>query len=294
MTTLGQIRRRVIDWIEDDTETDVMNRAINDSVDLIQKTIAWAEFNKKLTVTPDDDGMFYAPPRCLEIVDVYPESNIAGGADFTFNGARRVQDYPRRAGHFFKSAGILEESDASILLSASVGNATLTEAIGTVDSITEAMVGQELLLTGLEETYRIETVTIGATNSMTVYPKFRYESDSAILGETRPAGTKMFKVFDSSGNVYTDNIVINYRQLHPKLVADSDRLLIPAPNTIALEAVRFMLRQTKYDVDAQRLQLDYEEYKRVECKQDVKDAYQARPRDCMFSIRSNMKGGRYR
>ena len=96
-------------------------------------------------------------------------------------------------------------------------------------------------------------------------------------------------MFDSSGALYQGDVNIDYRRKHPVLVNDTDRLLFPASNFVALSAVMFMLRQTKYDVDAQRLQMEYEKYKRIECKQDAKYDVNLLPRDTMFRTNKNCK-----
>ena len=64
-------------------------------------------------------------------------------------------------------------------------------------------------------------------------------------------------------------MVIDYREKHPLLVQTNDALLIPASRSVMLNAVKNMLRYTKYDVDAERLQLDIIEAEASECKQAV-------------------------
>lgn len=267
-TTLGWIRQEVIDWIGNSDEPYTIDRAINSSIINICNRFPFGELNTSATATPDSGGLIDVPPRCLEIIDIVPVSDNEG-VDYRFTGERRRQGYPRSVGYKYRSAGIHREHLAKIIVEASSGSATLVQASGSTDNLAETHIGRELVFDGGRESYNILTFTPGAFAEITIWPEYRFGSNSAITGFIRPQGTHILKLYDSGGNIYGDEVVIDYREKHPFLVGNNDALLIPASRSVMLNAVKNMLRYTKYDVDAERLQLDIIEAEASECKQAV-------------------------
>lgn len=267
-TTLGWIRQEVIDWIGNSDEPYTIDRAINSSIINICNRFPFGELNTSATATPDSGGLIDVPPRCLEIIDIVPVSDNEC-VDYRFTGERRRQGYPRSVGYKYRSAGIHREHLAKIIVEASSGSATLVQASGSTDNLAETHIGRELVFDGGRESYNILTFTPGTFAEITIWPEYRFGSNSAITGFIRPQGTHILKLYDSGGNIYGDEVVIDYREKHPFLVGNNDALLIPASRSVMLNAVKNMLRYTKYDVDAERLQLDIIEAEASECKQAV-------------------------
>ena len=54
------------------------------------------------------------------------------------------------------------------------------------------------------------------------------------------------------------NITIGYQEVHPTLINENDRLLIDCSESVRVYAMTIAYRQGKYDVTADRLNIDLE------------------------------------
>lgn len=287
MKSLAWVRQQVIDWIEDDSDRAIIDRAINTSIETVTSMCPFSQLSTQVTVTPDENGIITLPPRCQDIVDIYPSSEIQG-ADFVFKGAKRVQTYGNKAGYYFRSVGVVEEPLNTLVCDFTKDSATVTQNDSSAEDFSADMIGQEFIIAGGNESYRVDGFSDeGTQNTLTVYPKYRWASYAGLECYIRPEGKEQVRLYDSQGTVYQGEVIVEYRQYHPQLVQDKDILLIPAYNTVALETVRFFLRQTKYDVDADRLERQYLMYKESECsKQPAKNDSNFRTNDRLFQPRS--------
>lgn len=283
MKNLGWLRQQVVDWIEDDSEPALLDRALNVAVAQLVNDCSFSQLKKRVVVTPDDDGMFYVPARCSDILEIYPDGSN-NEADFTFIGAKRIQAQPRQAGYYFRSLGSSEEPFAELFADFTSNSSTVLQNAGSSVDFSEDMIGMQFEIDGGAESYRIDSFTAGSPNQITIYPNYRWTNLSTAPCTVRPEGTEMISLYDSLGQAYTGDVAVEFVAKHPYLVNDTDRLIIPCQNTVPLEAVRFILRQTKYDVDAQRLENMYVQYRATECaKQPAKTEPNARPNDTIFS-----------
>jgi hypothetical protein len=292
MKSLSWIRQGVIDWIEDDSDRAIIDRAINTAISTVTGSCPFTALNTSVTVTPDTDGILVVPPRCQDIVEIFPSGDNKREADFVFTGAKRVQTTGRKAGYFFRSYGIVETSLNSVLCDLTALSNVVIQSATSTEDFTADMVGKEFVLVGGNETYRIDSFDgAGLENEITIYPPYRWADVSNQSCLVQPESKETICLYDSLGNAYLGEVTIEYRQNHPQLVNDGDILLIPAPNTVTLEAVRFFLRQTKYDVDAERLERLYLQYMNSECaKQPSKNEPNYRSQDNLFQSPGRGRG----
>jgi len=283
MKNLGWIRQQVIDWIEDDSDRQAIDRAINVSIDVLTSKCTFSQLMSQVTVTPESDGTIITPPRCADIVEIYP-ANDNEEADFVFTGTKRVQSIGRRSGYFYRSKGVTEEPLHELICDLSNKSKWVTQNDSSTVSMSADMIGEEFVIAGGNETYRIDDFDgTGAKNKIKVYPEYRWADVTGVDCFVRPECTESIVLYNSLGDIYTGDVTIEFKQAHPYLVSDRDILQIPAFNTTALETVRFFLRQTKYDVDADRLERQYLEYFASECsKQPAKNEANFRANDGLF------------
>ena len=129
MRTLGWLRRNVISWIDDSSASYEIDLAINQSIDVITNECPFSQLTKQVNVTPTVDGIIYAPPRSIDIIDVYPASDKTNAANFVFKGSRRVQGQTRRTGYYLRNVGIVEEPLAVVRGSFVNGSNGVTDSI---------------------------------------------------------------------------------------------------------------------------------------------------------------------
>lgn len=290
MTTLETIRQTVIDWIEDDSDetVEVIDRTINSQLRYMAKTNEFDALFKSADATPGSDGVIIAPPVCNTILGIYPV--VANGELATFEFFPSTSKRPRsdvaRTNRYLYRPYESTRSDAisGIALSGTTGSATLTGA-----SVTSAMDDKELVIAGDSTRYLIASVVDGV--SMTVFPSYRGTTSATLVGRITPSGTKRYILTDPYGNEYTDDVTIDYQIEHPPLVLDDDQLLIPMERTLSLMVVQQFLQQSKYDVDAQRLENAIFEARLAEYGTEPTSRSDAPPRDSMFAFRSKRTYG---
>lgn len=283
-TTLLKLRTAVEDWIEDTSEPDITDRAINEATALIAAQGGFSQMISQETVTPDDEGKFYLPPRCDKVIDIFPAESGAM-APFVFSGTRRIQAGAREGRYCYRSIGATESPFATVDVDLENGSTTFSQSSSSTENFTEDMVGMEIVVEGIDEVYKILSYSeVSLLGVVEVYPEFRFEDSDSIEAYVRPAGTEQLQVYDTANQNYTGDITIEFRKKHPTMVADNDPLLIPAPRCVSTEAVKFFLRQTKYDVDADRVEREMTQYKAVEFeKQPAKTELGWRTEDKLFS-----------
>jgi hypothetical protein len=284
MKTLGWLRQQVVDWIEDDSDRQIIYRAINNAIDIVTADTSFSALNTNVTVTPDSEGVLIVPPRCQDINEIFPSSDGRREAPFVFTGARRVQTDGRKPGYFYRSYGCVETPLATLDADFTLGSSIVSQSTASSEDFLLAHVGEEFVIAGGDEVYRIDAFDDqGLANTFTIYPDYRYSNQTDLPCYVRPASKEQICLYDSLGNPYAQEVIIEYRQRHPRLINEADILLIPAPHTVALEAVRFFLRQTKYDVDAERLERLALKYSNLEgAKQPAKMEPNFRANDDLF------------
>jgi hypothetical protein len=296
MQSLGWLRQGVVDWIGDSSESQLIDRAINRSVAKIATRCTFSQLMNKVTVTPDSDGIVLVPPRCDKILEVYPSSALSNAADFVFGGERRVQDHIRRIGYKYRGVGVLKEPLADVLLDFTNKNSSAEQSSGSTDDLSVDHIGHELVILGGSEKYLITDIdTSGVANTVTLYPEYRFATAPSLQCHIRRVGIEQIALYNETGTAYTGEITIEFREVHPYLVASSDMLLIPTPETVYLDAVRFMLMETKYTVDAERLESEYQEAKAFESSKQVSSRDSTSwNRDTVFKVHNRARGTRSR
>lgn len=289
MNTLALIRKEVNDWIEDYDSTSEVNTAINRAIGILSLDHPFTQLNRSVSVTPSLTGVITLPARSIDIVDIYPTPN-GDVPVHDFAGARRAQTGIRRTGYFWRAIGVNETNEFDVTCDMVNGSNVITEAASTTHQFSEDMINRELVLIGSDERYRVDSFELESeiTRTLTIFPEFRYESGE-FSGYITPSFTDRYALYDSNGTAYTGDVTVDYRQSHPILVNDNDRIIIPAKNSIVLEAVRYLLRSAKYDVDAERLEREAMHFRAIECpKNSPKIDLNSAPNDSIFM----RKGGR--
>jgi hypothetical protein len=276
MKTLGWLRKELVTWVEDYESVSEQNTAINRAINLLASEGTFDQLYKEVVVTPSSTGEFYLPPRCMDVLGVYPQKTN-GVSSFQFQGAMMTPLGTRRDVNYVRCIGMRETSQYSGIM------ATFSQGYNSAD-ITSGYVGPELIgeemrIIGGNEVYSLWNASDTIIN---FWPEFRWGSGSKEI-EIAPQGTPLYKLFYANGEPYTADVSIEYRQKHPYLVRDEDMLLLPIENSVVLEAVRLMLMAGKYDVDAARLKMDVAEIKAVEFpKNQIKCDLNAMPNDDLF------------
>lgn len=268
MQSLGWLRQHVVDWIEDSSDFQTIDRAINRSIAKVVGRCVFSQLMSKVTVTPDENGIILVPPRCDRVLEVYPSSTLSNETEFVFGGSRKVQGLIRRTGYKKRGVGAIKTPLAEVTMSFQNGASIAEEVSGSV--LSASHVGHELVIKGGNEKYEITSFDNSGTNpQIGIYPDYRFGTVTSINCLIRRIGIEQIALYDSNGNAYTGDVTIEYVEMHPYLVSNDDMLMIPTPETVGLDAVRFMLRQTKYDVDSERLEADYISAKRSEYSKQV-------------------------
>jgi hypothetical protein len=293
MIKLSSIRQTVIDWIEDDSDTDIIDRTINAQIRYVTKGTTFESLFRTQDQTPTAAGVIVAPPVCQSILNIYPQVAYGSLPDFVFGPSigRYTAGQPRPNAYLYVPTGsVLSPETTGLNLTGSIGDYTLSENGGT--SITADMEGKELRLDGDDTRYLITAAT--ASVSLDVFPPLRTNAQGGVGGTVNPEGRKEYTLLDRSGNLYTDDVTIDYKIDHPPLVLDDDELIIPLERTIALLTVQQFLKQSKYDVDAQRLREEIFEAQHVEMGTEPTAIQKSVPQDTMFAFRSRRGNARNR
>ena len=291
MATLKDIRQTCIDWIEDDSDIPLIDRTINGQLRFVSKREFEALY-RSVDVTPTSGGVITVPPVCSTILGIYPQTTYGSlpSFDFTARTGRPMSGEPRTNRYLFHPSEATRVADATgLVLGGTQGGSTLTEQSGT--AITAEMAGGELKISG--DTTRYLIVSAIAGTSMEVFPTLRSYDSTALAGTINPSGMKRYVLTDPSGNIYTNEVTIDYQIDHPPLVLPDDELIIPMERTIALLTVQQFLQQSKYDVDAERLDRAILDARLVEYGTEPSNQQDNAPKDTMFSFRSK-RGNRTR
>lgn len=291
MITLQTIRDTVIDWIEDDSDTAIIDRTINGQLRFVCRR-EFEGLRRSADVTPDSDGVITVPPLCQNILGIYEQCAYGTMPKFGFMArtARPRADEPRSNRYLYHPYESSRTAGATgLVLGGTQGGDTLTEESGT--SITADMAGKELVLAGDNTRYLIVSAT--ADTSMTIFPTLRLYDSSVLAGTVDPVGTKRYVLTKPDGNIYTDAVTIDYQIEHPALVLADDPLLIPMERTVALLTVQQFLQQSKYDVDAERLERAIMSAQLTEYGSEPSNSQDNVPKDTSFAFRTK-RGIHYR
>lgn len=292
MITLNEIRQAVIDWIEDDSNTDLIDRTINSQLRFICKANEFESLYRTADETPTAGGIFNAPPVCGRVTGLYPQVAWGELPAFSFMGrsVRPRANEPRTNRHLYHASESTRTAGATgYVLGGTQGGYTLTEVSGT--AITADMAGKELKLAGDATRYLI--VSAIADTSIEIFPALRLFDSQLLAGTVDPVGRKRYQLTDPSGNVYAEDVTVDFQIDHPPLTLVDDELMIPMERTLALLSVQQFLHSSKYDVDAERLQNAVFEAQITEYGTEPTNRQDNAPKDTMFAFRSK-QGGRGR
>ena len=240
MITLQTIRDTVIDWIEDDSDVELVDRTINGQLRFVCKR-EFEGLRRTADVAPDADGAYQVPPLSQNILAIYDQCAYGQMPQYNFM-ARTVRprtDEPRTNRYLYHPSESSRVADTiGLLLGGTQGGDTLTDQTGT-NPITAEMAGKELILSGDNTRYLIVTATAGV--SMTIFPTLRLYDSATLAGTVNPVGTKRYMLTKPNGDLYTNTVTIDYQIEHPTLIFADDPLLIPMERTIALFTVQQFL-----------------------------------------------------
>ena len=294
MIRLWEIRQTVIDWIEDDsTETvAVIDRTINTQLRYLCRGDFFEGLIRSSDVTPDVTGKIVSPPISDAILGIYNQTGIDELPSIRFEpiASRDISTRPRTARHKFRPlGGTTVPVYTGLSLSGAVGATTLTDAGGSQATVAD-MDGRELRMTGDPTRYLITGVVAGA--SIDIWPSLRVDATVAVAAQVDPAGAKQYVLLDPSANPYTDTVTVDYKVMHPQLIDGDDELLIPLERTLSLMVVQQFLQQSKYDVDAQRLENAIFDARHIEYGNEPTAIQDSAPQNTMFALRSMRGNGR--
>jgi hypothetical protein len=173
-----------------------------------------------------------------------------------------------------------------------LGSPTVTVVQGTNvvtgSGFLASWVGERILIGTFKDTYEITAVNVGLTE-LTLSATVPQSSES-YASVIRPAGMERFRLEDRLETAWAGDVVVKYQKLHPSLIQTTDRLKIPCPQTVALEALQNALMTDKYTVDAERLELALTKAESSEVGTSPFSKKKTVYRDRMFSVRSNGRG----
>lgn len=282
-------------WLEDEGDTTQVVGRINKAIRKVEK-LPWEALKRKAVVTPDENGSFLIPPLCRVIDHIYP-AGYSDRPDYEFasKAALDPKNHKTTGSYKFYTDEInLTTLEDSLLVDVVQNGQTITQAVASLVSVDEAWVGEQFRLPGDETLYEITAAV--ADTSLTVFPPVRSETRGASSCVIRPVGLQQYKVSDYRGEPIVADIEVHYRMKHPTLIDPSDMLLFDAEDTVSLEAVKFYLHQTKYDVDARALELDLRAARHTEVAQQAVKTTQSVNRDQTFTLhaRNNRSHNRRR
>lgn len=288
MTTLKSIRDIVILWLEDESINDDIDMVINSMIRLTT-TDEFEGLKRTADVTPDSDGVIVCPAAYRMALGIFPQCSYGSMPGFEFfpRTSRVRADEPRTNRYLYHTHESTRSADTTgMVLSGTQGDTTLTQV---TTAITADMEGQELKILGDNTRYLITSAT--ADTSLEVFPSLRADSSTSLSAEVNPAGMRRYTLTYPNGNVYIDTVTVDYQMDHPPLVLDDDELLIPLERTIALLTVQQFLQQSKYDVDAQRLEDAVFLARSAEYGTEPTNRQDAAPKDTTFAFRSKRRRG---
>lgn len=281
MTPVKEILLILQDWIEDTSFDDSFIRFINYGVRECEKIVNWPALRGTKTITVGSDGILTFPPRCREIVSIFPSTGASIEA-YKFNPID--EGFTTDAGRIYQNTYEPYEPISSVLASALItvtqGSATITPTAG---SFSETWVGETLMIDESGEQYEI---TAASESSMTVDHPVVADSGS-YTGTVRPVGLERIILKTANRVAFEGDVIVTYQKKHPTLYDDSSMLLIPCFQTVALLALQNALITNKYSVDAQRLDAAVIMAKRSELDSYTYKRRKTARADRLFSVRSN-------
>lgn len=251
MKTLDEMRTYVSDQIEDDsTETlGIIDGWLNKTLKRLCDKYVWAGYSKSATITPDANGAFYVPPAFQGVVQVIPEDDTFGSFEYQSESSRRRN----RLAAFYYMDGVIRATDGDTESNVSIANGATT-ITGTSSMFASGDVGEAVLIGNNGYEYEITAFT--NANNVTIAPAFRGATDTYRV-VLRPAGIRQFIVYDSADAAYTSDIILKYKVTPQPLYNDYDRPMIDADEALQYGALIEALRNEKYNLDAERLERDY-------------------------------------
>ena len=256
MKTLDYIRKRVIAWTQDKSDLEGYTEAINHSIDIVTESIGFTQLLDHKDIKPDANGCFLIPARCQNIFDILPKED-SPLPSFRFVGTQHAEANPRYGGYRYRTIGSNDEILGDLIGTIPAQGNVFTKTGASIDPITAEMVGEEFQIRSTSEKHEVVSVDESA-QTLVFKPNWYGVATSDTQAIVRPLGMAKIQVYSTSGQVYTGDITVSFFRKHPFLYGAYDRLMIPAGELVALETVRFFLRVHKYDVDAERLESEWQ------------------------------------
>lgn len=291
MITLNSIRATIVDWLEDDSDTALIDRTINTQLRYLVKGNLFESLIRSDDITPTAEGVILSPPVCDSILGIYNLTTLDDTPNIEFFpiAHRDVSTKPRTNNYKYRPIGATTVAgDTGLNLTGTLNDTILLQAGGT--AVTADMVGKELKLAGDPTRYLI-TGAVAAT-SLDVFPPLRVSATGGVSGIVNPTGMKQYVLQNQSGTPYTDDVTVDYKVDHPPLINDDDELIVPMERTLSLMTVQHFLRTSKYDVDADRLENAVFEAMHVEFGDEPTSEQENAPQNTMFAYRSMRGHGR--
>lgn len=287
-----------IDFLQgmiDDENSDLeiqMRKWVNLSIAECSKRHRWSSLKSEVTLSPTEDGVILVPPLCDYIRRIYSDDRASlfhlRETDRSNAQARMAQLW--YTGYAAPTTGEVVVATCSV----SEGEQTVTS---TGTEFLEAHEGSLLLFDSEEQPYEIVSFT--SSSEVEIYPTYRGESNTTHSCVVNPLGQSRLALYNglsADDAVYTDDVIVEYQMRHPLLYSDTDRLLIPCPNTVILRSLKWAMRKNKYDVDAERLDRDILQSMNLEIRNDKGPPEQILPKGLgggptMFAVETRRGSG---
>ena len=221
------------------------------------------------------DGVLTLPPLTQRIN--YLCESVTSGLQvnvFTRKSEPNVSGNTRTTSNHYTPNG-LKRTDGTIYVGdITKGSSTIIrdKRVSGNDWYTSADIGSLLILEGKKGIYEVTAVdTTTDAETITVYPKVSYASESSVNIEVDPAGEKQYLAYDNAGALYTGDITISVQEHHPMLVNANDRLVIDGAESVKIYAMTVAYRQGKYDVVSDRLKNDLDLAYRLETANEASE-----------------------
>jgi len=291
MTSLYDLILILQTWIEDESIDDAFLVFLMFSIEQAEKLVDWANLYGEKTVTVGTDGIITIPAECRKLLSIYSADDSSGTPAFRFS---MVDDEPT-----LETGGMIQysaepylpvaETLATFTPTVTQGSAVLTD---TADAV-QAWVGERVMIGNAPDLY--EVVSVVDATSVTLSQPVPFATTSATVtypSIVGPVGMERFILQNRQSTPWSGDVVVKYQRRHPSLVRESDRLLIPCPQTVALVALQNALRTDKYNVDADRLENSVVLARADEVGTSPFSKKKNIFKDSTFSVRSKSRYGR--
>ncbi len=280
--TLRELVDTVQDWVGDDSETDLIIRELNRATRFICSRNPMDALIERADRILDSSGRFIVPPLCRKL-------NFIKNADD--EQVMPMHRLPTEDGLVVYQYRIIPDglSDGTIyyaMLSGDKKSATLTqdadqEAGYGIPADTD---GFALRIEGVDELFEITASVEGP--SITIRPVLGEDVDGLTCTMTTN-GLRRYKVYNKDMELADETIEVEYQRYHPYLYDLDDRILPDIRESVALTAVKNLLRHYKYDVDAQRLEADLQAAMAAELGAQMTSQVKPMHRPHTFSVGRN-------